>query len=103
MSPGDQDAGGGGGVVRPALDALPHPGGGQLGDRPPLHRRLGAALLPRVRLLQQRHQPRHLQPHVPEVPPGLPEALRLRGRRRRGQGGQPGARVLQRHQGLATR
>lgn len=54
-------------LCRP-VDALPHTGAPLLLCGPAFPGPLGAPLLPHLCLHQQRHQPHHLQPHVPEVP-----------------------------------
>lgn len=68
---GHQDAGGGCAALRSPVDALPRAGTAQLLYGPAFPRPLGPSLLPNRCLYQQRHQPHHLQPHVPEVPCGL--------------------------------
>lgn len=77
MFSGDEDAGGGGGALRCALDALPDPGPGQLLCVHPLPGRLGPARLPDLHLRQQRHQPADLQPDVSEVSLCFPSAVPL--------------------------
>lgn len=65
---GDKDVGSGGGSVRSALDALPHPGGGQLFPPRGLPGHLVPAFLSHLCVPEQRHQPCYLQRHVTEVP-----------------------------------
>lgn len=88
--------------LRPALDALPNTGGGQLLHRPTLPQQLVPALLSDVHLHQQRCQPHHLQPHVPEVPRGVQKALQVQQATQREASRMQGAEVLQRHKGLFT-
>lgn len=83
VATGDQDAGCGGDPVRHALDALPHPGGGQLLPGQGLPGQLVPALLPDLHLPQQRHQPGHLQRHVSKVSRCFPQDLPLREERLR--------------------
>lgn len=74
---GDQDAGSGGNPLRPALDAVPHSGGGQLLPGQGLFGQLVRAFLQNLHLPQQRHQPSHLQCHVSEVSCRFPQDLPL--------------------------
>lgn len=75
---GDQDAGFGRDPLRLTLDALSHFSAGQFLPGRGLPGHLGAAFLPPLYLFEQRHQPCHLQCHVPEVPRGFQKAVSLR-------------------------
>lgn len=75
--PGDKDVGSGGGSVCRALDALPHPGGGQLFPPAGLSGHLVPAVLSQLCVSEQRHQSGYLQCHVTEVPRRLQEALQM--------------------------
>lgn len=100
---GNKDAGSGGDPLRLTLDALPDFGGGQLilGQALPGH--LVPALLPPLHLPKQRHQPSHLQRHVPEIPHCVQEAVSLRPPAHGEAGFLQRGSNLQRHQGDVQR
>lgn len=75
---GNQDASCGGDPFCRTLDALPDLSGSQLLPGQGLPGHLVPPLLPSVHLPEQRHQSRHLQRHVSEVPRRLQEAVPLR-------------------------
>lgn len=68
LVPGYKDVGSGGGSVRRALDAIPHPGGGQLFPPAGLPGHLVPAVLSHLCIPEQCHQSCYLQRHVTEVP-----------------------------------